>query len=101
MSNTDHHDEWERSYWASQPEPKPGTRAHLEKYGGPGPREFIGLLAVLCVLAALGLWALYTAITLPIVYESHSTGDCVRVDDVRGVYSCENMPRKYHHEWVK
>ena len=50
---------------------------------------------------ALGLWALYRALTLPIVYESYSTGYCVRVDDVRGVYSCENMPRKYHHVWTE
>ena len=41
------------------------------------------------------------AVTLPVVYESYSTGECVRVDDPAGVYSCENMPTKFYHEWVQ
>lgn len=41
------------------------------------------------------------AITLPVVYESYSTGACVRVDDPEGVYSCENMPTKFYHEWAE
>jgi hypothetical protein len=92
-------DKWHEDYWATQPEPKRGTRAHLEKYGGPGPIHIVAFVA--CLLCAAGLvWAIYYAFTLPIVYESYTTGNCVRVDDVRGVYSCENMPRKYHHAWT-
>lgn len=52
------------------------------------------------IASALLLWALYYSLTLPIVYESYNNGGCVRVDDVRGVYSCENMPHKYHHVWT-
>jgi hypothetical protein len=52
------------------------------------------------VLLAALLWVMYHSITLPIVYESYTTGNCVRVDDVRGVYTCDNMPRKFHHQWV-
>jgi len=58
--------------------------------------------AFVAVLASGALlWALYYAITLPVVYESYSTGYCERVDDVRGVYSCDNLPRRYHHVWTK
>lgn len=91
---------WNKTYWASQPEPKPGTRAHFGKYGGPSTQHVIDFIALVCV-AGLILWALYYGLTLPIVYESYTTGNCVRVDDVRGVYSCENMPRKYHHQWTQ
>lgn len=56
-------------------------------------------------LCGLALWALigyafYYALTLPVVYEAYPSGECVRVDDVNGRYSCENMPTKYYHEWV-
>lgn len=58
------------------------------------------------LLATLAFWGMvaygiYYAVTLPIVYESYETGQCVRVDDVRGEYTCENMPRKFHHEWTR
>lgn len=58
--------------------------------------------AALCGLALWALigYALYYALTLPIVYEAYPSGECVRVDDVDGRYTCENMPTKYHHEWV-
>ena len=56
-------------------------------------------VAFVLALLAFALWALYFAITLPIVYSSYESGYCVRVDDVRAVYTCENMPRKYHHVW--
>lgn len=49
--------------------------------------------------AVVVVWAVYNALMLPTVYESYSTGYCVRVDDPRGVYSCENMPTKFHHVW--
>ena len=56
-------------------------------------------------LCGLALWALigyafYYALTLPVVYEAYPSGECMRVDDVNGRYSCDNMPTKYHHEWV-
>ena len=71
-------------------------------YHDDGPT---GFFRGLCVAIPLGLalwailWALYYVIMLPIVYTSYARGYCVEVDDVRGVYSCENLPRKYHHAW--
>lgn len=57
------------------------------------------MLAALATCIAV-LFAVIKTLSLPIVYESYSTGQCVRVDDPAGVYSCENMPTKFHHEWV-
>lgn len=43
------------------------------------------------------------SMTLPDVWKSYSTGECVKVinyvDDDN--YSCENMPSKFNHVWVK
>lgn len=63
------------------------------------PRRVVAHLLIRLIPAAFTLWALYFAITLPIVYTSYESGYCVSVDDVRGVYTCENMPRRYHHAW--
>ena len=54
------------------------------------------------VIAAGAAYALNFALTLPDVHFSNSTGHCVEVinysDDN---YSCENMPVKFNHVWVK
>lgn len=40
--------------------------------------------------------------SIPIVYESQSTGKCVQVSDVtENHYTCDNMPLKYFHIWVQ
>jgi hypothetical protein len=45
--------------------------------------------------------------TIPDVLISHSTGECVGVQNYMAilfenpVYSCENLPTKYNHIWVK
>lgn len=57
----------------------------------------VGGIAFWYGVVKLLIWA----ITLPIVYESYSTRECVRVDDPEGVYSCENLPPKYNHEWTE
>jgi hypothetical protein len=48
---------------------------------------------------ALDAWA-----SMPTVEVSHSTGHCERVieyvEPKRG-YSCENLPNKYDHVWVR
>lgn len=57
----------------------------------------VGAVAFWYGVVKLLIWA----ITLPIVYESYSTRECVRVDDPEGVYSCETLPPKYNHEWTE
>ena len=47
------------------------------------------------------------AFSLPSVIESYSTGECVTVENYPGIvfnqemYSCENMPSKFYHVYVK
>ena len=44
----------------------------------------------------------YVALTIPDVHVSYSTNDCVEVVNWSDTnYSCENMPNKYNHVWVK
>ena len=60
----------------------------------------VGMLGAVGVFAA---WALANSLAMPEVHVSHSTGECVRVINSVGTdpYTCENLPRKYHHVWVK
>ena len=44
----------------------------------------------------------------PTVYFSYKTKQCVDVQDwkdnpigIRPAYSCENLPKKFNHEWVE
>ena len=59
--------------------------------------------AVACVMLA----TVDYATALPDVHVSHSTGECQGVTTYQGLmfdslgYSCENMPEKYNHVWVK
>ena len=48
-------------------------------------------------------YAMLSASALPDVWFSHSTGDCVQVLNYAegDNYSCENMPPRYYHVWVK
>lgn len=57
------------------------------------------LLAMVCATPLVA--SLISVLSLPVVYESYSTGACVRVDDPAGEYSCEKMPPRYAHEWVR
>lgn len=48
------------------------------------------------------------AFSMPVVYTSYSTNECVKVDNYPGVifnshvtFSCDNMPAKYTHEWAE
>ena len=61
---------------------------------------------VLVVFVAAFLMMDY-AFSLPNVVESYSTGHCVEVENYPGImfnqeiYSCENMPSKFYHVYVK
>lgn len=55
---------------------------------------FVGLLFV---------GSLTYSLNLPEVQMSHSTGECVKVINYveSDEYTCDNLPKKYHHVWVK
>lgn len=48
-------------------------------------------------------YSLLNAVALPDVWYSYSTNECVKVLNYAegDNYSCENLPPKYHHVWVK
>lgn len=47
------------------------------------------------------------ALSIPTVYESYASRECVRVENYPGLifgktaFSCENMPRTFDHVWVE
>ena len=52
-------------------------------------------------LFVIFLFSVYYTAMLPTVHISYSTLECAFVDDLTGAASCENLPTKYHHRWVK
>ena len=60
-------------------------------------------ILIVCSLIVGLAWAMTSAAQMPDVHVSHSTGECVKVInyDERFDYTCENLPEKYNHVWVK
>ena len=84
--NTNHHGDWDRGYF--------------EKCGGPGWVHVACAVIVVLMICIIG-YLIGQALSLPTVYQSSSSRHCAKVIDPGGVYSCENMPVKFHHEWVR
>lgn len=65
--------------------------------------DVISYAIVFGMLGSLVYFMLDGAISLPDVHVSHSTGECVEVInwDPEDNYSCEELPSKYNHVWVK
>lgn len=63
------------------------------------------VLAVLCAFVIVGMlvFAFDVGASLPDVWFSYSTNECVKVINyVEGQnYSCENLPTKFYHVWVE
>jgi len=56
------------------------------------------LLVSIVALAVLGV---NSAMSIPDMEVSYSTGECVSVINYGDTdYSCENQPQKYNHIWV-
>ena len=66
--------------------------------------NFHKVFAVLCVVAiitSVGV-AFNKAMSLPTVFFSYSTGNCVAVDNHADTdFSCENLPKRYYHNYVE
>jgi hypothetical protein len=62
----------------------------------------VSVVIVLGMIIGLA-YALTTSLGIPDVHFSHSTGDCVEVINYEegDNYSCENLPSKFNHVWVK
>ncbi len=46
-------------------------------------------------------YAMAFATTLPDVYYSYSTDECVKVVNYGTEYTCDNLPNKFIHVWVE
>ena len=55
------------------------------------------------IIAGFMCYAFLTAASLPDVWFSYSSGDCVKVlNYVEGDnYTCENLPSRFYHVWVE
>ncbi len=56
--------------------------------------------ALLAVLGSAVFVVLGDALSLPVVEYSYSSGECVRVIGPT-LYTCDNLPRRYQHVWVR
>lgn len=63
----------------------------------------VAAIAAVLFFGLLFVGSLMYSINLPEVQTSHSTGECVKVINYveSDEYTCENLPEKYHHVWVK
>ena len=65
----------------------------------------VDALMVLLIGIAIAIFAysVVYAMTLPDVWFSYSTGECVNVLNYKetDTYSCENLPEKFNHVWVQ
>ena len=55
------------------------------------------------ILGLLFGYGLHLGFTIPEVQMSHSTGECVKVINYKEKdnYTCEKLPSRYNHVWVK
>ena len=62
---------------------------------------FVGILCGL--IAGFICYAILNAASLPDVWFSSSTGDCVKVLNYADGdnYNCDNLPKRFYHVWVE
>lgn len=69
--------------------------------------KFLGTFAFSVAFVFTVVVAADYALSIPDVHVSYSTNECKGVTTYQGVffdslgYSCENMPTKFNHVWVK
>ena len=69
--------------------------------------KVLGYISGILVVFVVAFLMMDYAFSIPNVLESYSTGECVEVENYPGIvfnqemYSCENMPSKFYHVYVK
>ena len=55
------------------------------------------------IIAGFMCYAFLTAASLPDVWFSYSSGDCVKVLNYAegDNYNCEDLPKRFYHVWVE
>ena len=67
----------------------------------------LGYISGIVVVFVVAFLMMDYAFSIPNVLESYSTRECVEVENFPGIifnqeiYSCENMPSKFYHVYVK
>ena len=67
----------------------------------------LGYISGIVVVLVIAFLMVDYAFSIPNVLESYSTRECVEVENFPGIifnqeiYSCENMPSKFYHVYVK
>jgi len=61
------------------------------------------MVVAIIAIAFLLISAATSALTIPDVFVSSTTGKCVKVDnfDPDQSFTCENLPSKYNQIWVR
>ena len=60
------------------------------------------IATVLVALLGVLVYAVLFAAALPDVHFSYATDACVKVINYTDeIYSCENLPKRYNHVWVR
>lgn len=81
----------------------------MNSYKKPPAPPWVYLLLIVAFMVAIGLplAALVSWLDLPVVHRSHSTGNCVQVEDPaaqhenRAPWTCSNLPDRYETIWVR
>lgn len=64
--------------------------------------DTISVLIICAVIGGITMAMIFNLTSMPDVYVSHSTNECVKVINyTEELFSCENMPTKYNKVWVK
>ena len=63
----------------------------------------LGAILAAGIMARGFTYAVLVGASLPDVWFSHSTNECVKVLNYEegDNYSCENLPKRFYHVWVK
>lgn len=65
-------------------------------------KEIIFAVVAIFTIGYLISWVTVSALAIPDVYISQSTGSCVQVINIVDTnYTCENYPYRFNHIWVK
>lgn len=53
------------------------------------------------IVFTFAVYVINDILTMPDVYFSYSTNECVKVINYGTDYTCENLPEKFNHVWVQ